>query len=212
MKVADLYLKDSLKTDNTEEIKTAQPKDENVFSVNPDTLKAYVGDYELQPGFVISITEDNGELFAQATGQTKIKLDAISSTAFTTKVVEAKISFHRDNNNNVHLLKLEQGGGIFDALRLKPFDKSSVNLAEFTGRFYSDELATEYNFILKNDTLVATHARLSDIKMTPVKSNFFVGNQWFFGQTEFVRDNNNAVVGCKVSGGRVRNLWFKKVS
>ena len=210
-KVADIYLEDLIKTEEKEKDKTSQSKNENEFTVNPDTLKAYVGDYELQPGFVIGITEENGELFPQATGQIKIKLDALTSTEFTSKVVDAKISFHRDNNNNVHLLKLQQGGGSFDAPRLKQFDKTAVNLAEFTGRFYSDELATEYNFIVKNDTLIATHARLSDIKLNPVKSNFFVANQWFFGQTEFVRDNNNAVIGCKVTNGRVRNLWFKKV-
>ena len=102
-------------------------------------------------------------------------------------------------------------GGIHDAPRLKPFDKSSVNLGEYVGQFHSDELSTEYNFVIKNDTLVATHVRLSDIKMTPAKTDFFTGNTWFFGQTEFIRDKNKSVIGCKVSSGRVRNILFKKV-
>jgi hypothetical protein len=47
--------------------------------------------------------------------------------------------------------------------------------------------------------------------MTPAKTDIFNGNEWFFGQTEFIRDKNKVVIGCKVSSGRVRNIWFKKV-
>jgi len=207
MKVADIYLKDLIKT---EERDYEIVKNENAISIDPDTLKAYVGEYELQPGFIIAITEENGKLFGQATGQQKLELEAISSTEFTVKGVDAKLSFVRDNDNKVNLLKLHQGG-IFDALRIKPFDKTSMNLSEFVGQFHSDELSTEYNFVIINDTLVATHARLSDIKMTPVKKDLFTGDQWFFGQTEFIRNKNNVIIGCKISSGRVRNLWFTLV-
>lgn len=207
MKIADIYLKDELKTDEKEN------KDEvnhQIIPVDIDTLKAYVGEFELQPGFIISITENNGELFAQATGQPKIGLTAIKSNEFSAKSVDASVTFHRNKNNEINLLKLHQGG-TFDAPRVQPFDKSSVNLSDFTGHFHSDELSTDYIFVVKNNTLVAKHSRLSDIKMNPTGKDVFTGNQWFFGQTEFVRDGKNNVIGCKVSSGRVKNIWFKKI-
>ena len=204
LKVADMCLKDEIKTEDKEDKKETK---ENKTSVNIDTLKTYVGEYELRPSFILTITENNGELFAQATGQSKFKLEAVSSTEFITKVADLKITFHRDSDNKINLLKLHQGG-IFDAPRKKPFDKSSVNLYEFVGTFHSDELSTDYTFVIKNDTLVFTHSRLSDIKLTPIKTDVFSG---YFGQSEFVRDNNKSIIGCKVSSGRVRNLWFKKV-
>jgi len=207
LKVADVYLKDEIKTEVKNDKKETK---ENKNLIDIDTLKSYVGEYELQPGFIIAISEENGKLYGQATGQQKFELKSISSNEFSTIGVDAKLTFHRDSENKVNLLKLHQGG-IFDAPRMKPFDKSSVNLNEFVGTFHSDELSTEYTFVIKNDTLFATHSRLSDIKMTPSKTDFFNGNQWFFGQTEFIRDKNNAVIGCKVSSGRVRNIWFKKV-
>ncbi len=207
LKVADVYLKDEVKTENKEDKKETK---ENKSLVNIDTLKAYAGQYELQPGFILTITEENDKLYGQATGQPKFELKAISTTEFSVIGVDAKLTFHRDVDNKINLLKLHQGG-VFDAPRMNPFDKSSVNLGEYVGQFHSDELSTEYNFVIKNDTLVATHSRLSDIKMTPAKTDFFNGDKWFFGQTEFVRDKNKAVIGCKVSSGRVRNIWFKKV-
>jgi hypothetical protein len=207
MKVADVYLKDEIKTEGKDDKKEIK---ENKSSVNTDTLKAYVGQYELQPGFIITITEENGNIYGQATGQQKMELKAISSNEFSVIGVDAKLTFHRDIDNKINLLKLHQGG-VFDAPRMKPFDKSSVRLGEYAGQFHSDELSTEYTFVIKNDTLVATHSRLSDIKMTPAKTDVFNGDKWFFGQTEFIRDKNKSVIGCKVSSGRVRNIWFKKV-
>jgi CubicO group peptidase (beta-lactamase class C family) len=207
MKVADVYLKDEIKTEGKDDKKEIK---ENKSSVNTDTLKAYVGQYELQPGFIITITEENGNIYGQATGQQKMELKAISSNEFSVIGVDAKLTFHRDIDNKINLLKLHQGG-VFDAQRMKPFDKSSVRLGEYAGQFHSDELSTEYTFVIKNDTLVATHSRLSDIKMTPAKTDVFNGDKWFFGQTEFIRDKNKSVIGCKVSSGRVRNIWFKKV-
>ena len=207
MKVADVYLKDEIKTEGKDDKKEIN---KNKSSVNTDTLKTYVGQYELQPGFIITITEENGNIYGQATGQQKMELKAISSNEFSVIGVDAKLTFHRDIDNKINLLKLHQGG-VFDAPRMKPFDKSSVRLGEYAGQFHSDELSTEYTFVIKNDTLVATHSRLSDIKMTPAKTDVFNGDKWFFGQTEFIRDKNKSVIGCKVSSGRVRNIWFKKV-
>lgn len=92
-----------------------------------------------------------------------------------------------------------------------PSDKSLVNPDEYTGRFYSEELSTEYVFVVENDVLVATHPRLSDIRLTPEKVDSFTGDKWFFGLAEFVRDGNQSIIGCRVSAGRVRNVWFMKV-
>ena len=207
-KVADLYLHDEIVPEKKVEKKETT---EIKVSVDIDTLKAYVGEYEIQPGFVLTITEEDGSLFGQATGQPKFGLKAVSTTEFSVEEVDAKITFHRDVDLKINLLKLHQGG-VSDARRMMPLDKSSVNLGEYVGQFHSDELSTEYTFIIKNDTLFATHPRLSDIKMTPTKADIFNGDAWFFGQTEFVRDQNGSVTGCKVSSGRVRNVWFKKVN
>jgi len=87
----------------------------------------------------------------------------------------------------------------------------SLDLSEFTGAYYSDELSTRYELIIEDGNLVARHQRNSDIKLTPVKEDVFSGDAWFFGQTEFVRDGTHAITGCNVSSGRVRNLYFRKM-
>ena len=93
----------------------------------------------------------------------------------------------------------------------EPFDETSVNLSDFTGLFYSDELSTAYEFKVQGDKLVAQHSRLSDINLVPFKKDAFSGSAWFFSQIEFIRDTDNTITGCKVSSERVRNLNFSKM-
>lgn len=209
-KVADVYLKDKIKKEPKKEKVEVKEASADVV-VTAETLKTYIGDFELQPGFIISITEENGALFGMATGQPKVALIPISITEFNVTGVEAKIEFIPNEGENIKLLKLHQGGRIMDAPRTKAFDKDAVNLAEFTGSYYSDELQTTYNLIIEEDHLVATHQRHSNLKVVPIKKDLFSGEAWFIGQIKFERDADNKIIGCKVSNGRVQNLHFNKV-
>ncbi|CAM1341371.1 serine hydrolase [Tenacibaculum aestuarii] len=86
------------------------PKEKKEISVAPEVLKRYEGKYELQPGFVITITSKESKLFAQATGQPQFQLFAEAQTKFFLKVVQASIEFHQDDKGNTHSLTLYQGG------------------------------------------------------------------------------------------------------
>jgi len=48
--------------------------------------------------------------------------------------------------------------------------------------------------------------------LNPIKKDMFNGEAWFFGQVEFIRNADDVITGCKVSNGRVRNLYFEKVN
>jgi len=222
--IADIYLKDSFieekeeeeEKDEEEEEKDEEniKEDDNADSITIDeaTKNAYVGDYEIQPGFILTITNENGSLYGQATGQQKIVLVPVSNTEFTIVEVNAKITFNRDGNEKAKSLTLVQGGANIEALRIKEFDKSAVDLSDFTGEFYSEELATSYNFIVENEKLIARHSRIEDIELSPTKKDHFAGNKWFFGQIEFTRNGDGTISGCKVTAGRVRNLKFEKIN
>lgn len=210
-KIVDIYLKDFIKKGSKENAVAAQNTIGKI-TLDKETITAYLGDYELQPGFIISITEDNGQLFAKASGQEIVSLIPLSQNKFKVSVVEAEITFNTidTENKKAESFKLEQGGQIMNAPRIMAFDKSAVDLSQFTGNFYSEELSTEYNFVLAGDKLIAKHSRHSDIVLDPVKNDMFSGNKWFFGTIEFTRDSDGKISGCKVSSGRVRNLEFLK--
>jgi len=80
------------------------------MSVARDIPQKYVGDYELQPGFIITVTVDQDVLMVQATGQPANPVFAESETRFFYKVVNAQIEFKIGNDGQVEGLTLFQGG------------------------------------------------------------------------------------------------------
>ena len=88
------------------EIPRAQPE----IKVESKVLDAYVGEYELTPAFKLTITNENGQLMAQATGQPKFELYPESETKFFLKVIEAGVTFVKNDKGEVTHLILHQGG------------------------------------------------------------------------------------------------------
>ena len=80
-------------------------------------LERYVGRYEVQPGFFITVTRDGGQLSAQLTNQPAIPIFAASPTEFFYRVVDARITFQVDGDA-VEGLTLHQGGRELPARRL----------------------------------------------------------------------------------------------
>lgn len=80
------------------------------ISLPVETLREYVGHYALAPTFVLTVTEANGALFAQATGQPKAPVFASAKDEFFYKVVDAQLSFARDSEGKVTGLTLHQAG------------------------------------------------------------------------------------------------------
>lgn len=80
------------------------------ITVPVEVLNTYAGVYELQPGFDITMTVENGQLMTQATGQSKFPLFAESETKFFLKVVDAQVEFVKGADGKVHSMFLNQGG------------------------------------------------------------------------------------------------------
>ncbi|HYV06130.1 MAG TPA: serine hydrolase [Blastocatellia bacterium] len=78
--------------------------------VDAKILDAYVGQYQLAPNFVITISKEGDLLMAQATGQPKITLYAQAEAVFFSKAVDLRMTFVRGDDGKVTHLVLNQGG------------------------------------------------------------------------------------------------------
>lgn len=78
--------------------------------VDEATLETYVGEYQLAPGFILTVTRDGSQLIAQATGQPAIPVFAKSEREFYWKVVDAQLRFNTDEEGNVVSATLFQAG------------------------------------------------------------------------------------------------------
>jgi len=86
-------------------------------AVEPATLAAYVGTYRLFSDFRLTVTLEDGRLMVQATGQEKFPVFAESETEFFYKVVDARITFEREEDGKVKRLVLHQGGRDLSGIR-----------------------------------------------------------------------------------------------
>ena len=81
-----------------------------VVDLAPETLERYVGTYEEQPGFAITITLENGRLAAGMEGLPTEAILPESETEFFYERTSASLSFEIGTNGQVDRLILHQGG------------------------------------------------------------------------------------------------------
>jgi CubicO group peptidase (beta-lactamase class C family) len=84
-----------------------------------EELKQYVGDYELAPEFILSITVEGNKIFAQATGQVAAEIFKEKENVYFLKVVEAKLEFEKDSSGKITAVTLFQNGEEIKGKKIK---------------------------------------------------------------------------------------------
>ena len=78
--------------------------------VPEELLQQYEGEYQLAPDFIITIVKEGDRLFIHPTGQSKSEIFASSQNRFFSKIVDAQITFNKNETNSVTSLTLHQNG------------------------------------------------------------------------------------------------------
>ena len=79
-------------------------------NISPQILNAYVGQYEIAPNQIVTITLEGGRLMGVMTGQPKVELSATSETRFVVREADAVIDFIKDEQGRVTQLILRLNG------------------------------------------------------------------------------------------------------
>lgn len=98
------------------------PSQRKAVKVDPALFDAYVGVYELKPGFSLAVTREGDRLFVQPTDQPKLELFPESETKFFLREVDAQLVFVRGEGGDrgrVETAILHQGGREVPGKRVK---------------------------------------------------------------------------------------------
>jgi hypothetical protein len=87
-------------------------------AVDPAVYDRYVGEYEIAPNLILTITKEDNKLMGQPTGQRKVELTPESETKFAVTQVGAQIEFTVENGK-VTQLTFYQGGRTTPAKKIK---------------------------------------------------------------------------------------------
>jgi D-alanyl-D-alanine-carboxypeptidase/D-alanyl-D-alanine-endopeptidase len=86
------------------------PVQRAAVALAPTVRARVVGRYQLAPEFFIEISETDGALFEQATGQRKLPIFAASDSIFFLRAVDAELRFQSDSAGKVTGVVLRQNG------------------------------------------------------------------------------------------------------
>jgi ketosteroid isomerase-like protein len=95
------------------------PVERTAVKLDPRIYDQYVGQYEVAPNFVLTVTKEGEKLMSQATGQPNFELLPVSEVAFFIKDLSALFIFMRGESGAVERMITIQDGLIISAKRVK---------------------------------------------------------------------------------------------
>jgi CubicO group peptidase (beta-lactamase class C family) len=201
VEIADLYL------GNSPAVPAGRSPDRAPTAGKADsaTWDPFLGTYRLGPGWLLTITREGDRLMAQATREDKFKMTPISGNRFFVQAYGAAVEFVRENSGPGLLYR-----GIH-APKLNLPEATPVLLAAYGGDYWSEELRVASRLEI-HDGKLAIRQRSGDwIHLLPTGVDRFDADT---GQraVEFTRNPASEVTEMKVSGGRVRNLRYARVT
>lgn len=197
-KIADVMLqRKPEKKDPAIDIKKAQD-----VKVKKDLAEKYVGTYQLGTDWYITITMENDQLMSRSNGESSYPMTAKSDSTYWVDAYNNAITFVKDSSG--YMLKYKTTM----AKRIVPFSPDTILIKQYTGKYYSEELSTEYILTVKDGKLWLYHFRLGDIEMFPEPLEGTFGS--VIGSFKFIRDEKMEIIGFHLSGSRIRNIHFIK--
>jgi CubicO group peptidase (beta-lactamase class C family)/uncharacterized pyridoxamine 5'-phosphate oxidase family protein len=192
---AELYLGNRLEPRQTPKLDT---------KVSPKAFDAIVGRYDYG-GAILAVTREGDKLFAQLSGQPKFEIFPKSETNFFWKVVEAEVTFVKNEKGQVTKAIHKQGGQTINAARLEDVKEAKVNpkaYDAYVGRYdYGDGKAI-MTVTREGDRLFAQLTGQPKIEIFPKSETEFF---WKVvnAQVTFVKDKNGKVTkAIHEQGGR----------
>ena len=80
--------------------------------VAPEVLKTYLGRYQLNENYSFTVTEDNGQLYIQGTGESITTVYPMAQNRFYSKIITAQFTFNSDEKGHIDSLTLNMGKDI----------------------------------------------------------------------------------------------------
>jgi len=186
-----------------------QPVTRTFVTLDAGSLDQYEGYYRLGGEMLIRVIKQDGTLMAAPVGAPPIELRPMAQSRFYAAPMQAEVEFTTKPGNGMGV-KLVQPGGTTEGERVSvtPFDPK--DLAQYPGRYWSEELETQYTILLKDGKLVADHAHHGEIELTPVAKDQFRSATWFMPEVRFLRNNAGAVIEMTLGGNRVTAVHFAR--
>jgi hypothetical protein len=207
LQIADLYLGDTF----TEE--TSAP----VRRSSVQSIELSVAELEIRTGFyynpksngVWELEVKDGKLMVKLWGRCfqLVPIDPNHFQSIGDQYYDYDVEFLIDSDR----VKIEvdnlDGHGLKVEFLQKMLSTAPARLTDYLGTYYSDELEFSYNMLLEEDKLFFRHKGYQLVHLKSIEEDLFLAENDRF---EFIRDENELIIGFDRCGHRVRRLNFSK--
>ena len=94
------------------------PRERSIVKIDPAIYEAYVGQYEVAPGLVLSVTREGDKLFSQSPGQPRSEMLPESENTFFLRDIDAQFIFVRESGQVVRVT-IRRGTREFQARKIR---------------------------------------------------------------------------------------------
>ena len=198
-RVAEVYLGGEMLPDNA----GTKPK---AIAVSSGQLARYAGAYWSPRTEEVRRFEVRGDTLIMQLGS-GIPLTPVGTDRFVGPgAQEYRFTGQPDGARELRLVAEGQRPQVLE--RLESFAPGAKELAAYAGRYYSGEIDTAYELVVRADTLIVVSRRGAEFPLQPLSADVFQSRD--IGTVRFERDGKNRVAGMRVSTGRVRRLKFER--
>lgn len=95
-----------------------RPRERVITKIDSAIYDAYVGEYEVMPGLILSVTKEGDKLFSQSPGQPRSEMFPESDNVFFLRNIDAQFTFIREGGQVVRVV-IHRGGRDFPARKIK---------------------------------------------------------------------------------------------
>ena len=210
VQLAEMFFADVM---DLPEEETKSPSNEGEFVYDPEKFDELAGRYELEaaPGFILEFRREEDKLITQATGQGSVEIFASSDSTFYLTVVNASVTFHRNQEGVVDHITLHQNGDHRANRIYEPaWNPSPEDIQMYMGIYFSRELEAFYTIASNGkDELVVRHRRFDDIPLKAESKDEFSAT-FPLPSLTFLRNQEGVVTGFEASSGRSKGILFEK--
>ncbi len=214
--IADIYLAATLKQQEPGPA-GAKPSAEKPapkpFSLPAKSLEVFQGTYWIEANQAVrKIVLDKDRLFYVRSEDNKSELAPIAPTEFMMKDVPDSVRVNFSDKVGTHYKTMTVAVANQPTVVgewMEPFSPTVDMLKEYVGPYYSGELDTRYDIVIKSGALSVLDRRGEDTPAVAQKKDLFLAGG--FARIQFQRDGNGVITGFLISTGRVLNLKFAKL-
>ena len=203
--IADILLKDKF-VEKPEKKKTKNPK--TTSPIEKFTLNQLIGSYEIQAGVVLEITLKNDSLnvFQSWNESSYNIINTCGNIYEIPNDSYIQFEFSRLKDDFAQTLKIFRNGNETTCNRKEKIDSSNLNLEDYVGNFYSEELDVNYILTHKDKKLILQVANYNSQELIMYDIDSFTSD---VGSLRFYR-SKGVINGFELDAGRVTNLKFAK--